>query len=311
MVEGQLHAEPPPGARARGLTIRVGIALAQQDESIATLWHAVEAMEELGYDSVWLSDTAARDGLAPLPALAAIAARTERLKLGTSVLVLPPRSPVLLARELATVDALSNGRLLPAAGLGLSEPAELAALGVLASERAARLEEAVQVIKLLWSGQPVSYEGRFTTLEQVRLTPKPRRQRLELWLGGRAKPALRRAGRIADGWLASFVSPPEFARGRQTIEDAAAQAGRTIDDDHYGTTIFATETKRADTSHPALQIRADLDLHDHFAAGPDALVQLLERFTASGASKFVVVPVCSDVRRWLHTMREAIAAFES
>src|SRR5579875_2737324 len=99
MADARRESEPPASARERGLTIRAGVALAQRDESVATLWRAVETMEELGYDSVWLSDTAARAGLAPLPALAAIAARTERLKLGTSVLVLPPRSPVLLARE--------------------------------------------------------------------------------------------------------------------------------------------------------------------------------------------------------------------
>ena len=115
-------------------------------------WAAVDTMEEVGYDSIWLSDTAGLGGMAPLPALAAIAARTERLKLGTSVLVLPPRNPVLLARELATIDTLSGGRLLPAGGLGIDLPSEIEAMGVPREERAARLAESIMLIKALWSG---------------------------------------------------------------------------------------------------------------------------------------------------------------
>ncbi|MHB1469600.1 MAG: LLM class flavin-dependent oxidoreductase, partial [Solirubrobacteraceae bacterium] len=99
----------------------MGIALGEDGGSATGLLSAAAAAERLGYDSVWLSDTATRDGLAPLVALAAIATRTERIKLGTSVLVLPPRNPVLLARELASLDVLSNGRLLPAGGLGLRD----------------------------------------------------------------------------------------------------------------------------------------------------------------------------------------------
>src|SRR5690606_37344215 len=125
-------------------------------------------------------------GAAPLPALAAVAARTQRLKLGTSVLVLPPRNPVLLARELATVDALSGGRLLPAGGLGIDAPAELAAMGVARGERAARLEESVAIVRALWSGEPVTRRGRFWSLTGVAIAPRPHRPRLELWLGGSA-----------------------------------------------------------------------------------------------------------------------------
>ena len=107
--------QPIPGPPPK-LTVRVGVGLnpfAGSGLADGGFWAAVETMEALGYDSIWLSDTAALGGIAPLPALAAIAMRTERLKLGTSVLVLPPRNPVLLARELATIDVLSGGRLLP------------------------------------------------------------------------------------------------------------------------------------------------------------------------------------------------------
>ena len=113
-------------APAARLSVRVGVGwnpFAGDGLADGRFWEAVEAMEELGYDSVWLADTAALPGAAPLPMLAAVAARTERLKLGIGVLVLPPRNPVLLARELATVDVISGGRLLPAGGLGINIPA--------------------------------------------------------------------------------------------------------------------------------------------------------------------------------------------
>src|SRR5436853_6769743 len=106
--------------RARGLTIRVGIAPPPQLRTVDDLWGFVDALEELGYDSIWLSTSATRTGLASVPALAAIAAR--RLKLGANVFVLPARNPVLLAKELATIDAISSGRLLPAGGLGVDAP---------------------------------------------------------------------------------------------------------------------------------------------------------------------------------------------
>ena len=199
------------------LSVRVGVGtspFAGDGLADGTFWELVETLEATGYDSLWLSDTARLGGVAPLPVLAAVAARTERIKLGTSVLVLPPRNPVLLARELATVDALSGGRMLPAGGLGVNLPAELEAMGVPRGERAARLEESVRIIKALWPGEPVTLRGRFWSLTDVTLTPRPRRAKLEIWLGGSAPAALRRIGRIADGWLASFVEPGGVRDGR-------------------------------------------------------------------------------------------------
>lgn len=312
MVLGSDRVGATANARERGLTIRVGVTLGQERLGVEQLWPAVESAEQLGYDSVWLSDTATREGLAPLVTLAAIAGRTERLKLGTSVLVLPPRNPVLLARELATVDLVSSGRLLPAGGLGLNEASELAALGVKRSERVARLEETLEVVKLLWPGERVDYDGRFTAFKGLRLDPRPTRRRLEFWLGGRAKAALERVGRLADGWLASFVSPHEFALAREVIRAAAATAHRTIDEDHYGTTVFASLSEDADPQRvPILQLRSDLAVEDHFAAGPSALEALIERFVAEGASKFVVVPVTDDLQTWLEAMRPTIARIET
>jgi probable F420-dependent oxidoreductase len=308
-------AATAPQAAPR-LTVRVGLAWSPFDrESVPGpgFWRAVEAMEELGYDSLWLSDTATRPGPSPLPVLAAVAARTERLKLGTSVLVAPPRQPVLLAKELATLDALSGGRFLPAFGLGIDAPAELAALGVARGERVARLEEAIAVLRAVWSGEPVSYQGRFTTLEDFVLTPRPLRRRLEIWLGGASAPALRRVGRLADGWLASFVSPATFGAGVTAIRAAAAEAGRTIDEDHYGTIVFAAASR--DDLLPLGEFYAslsrDLREEDHVAVGVAALRPLLQRFRDEGATKFVVVPIARDLVPFLRELKhEVVDPFE-
>src|SRR3954452_58034 len=300
--------------RARGLTIRVGIAPPPQLRTIDELWRFVDALEELRYDSIWLSDSATRTGLASVPALAAIAARTQRLKLGANVFVLPARNPVLLAKELATIAPRSRGPLRPAGGLGVEEPVERGALAIGRGDRVPRLEEALEVIRLLWSGSPVSYEGPTCRLDGGRPRPRPTRPRLEFWLGGRARPALERIGRLADGWIASFVSPEELARGSDIIRATARDAGRSIDEDHYGTTIFVAESEEdAAALTPRLHtLRQDLPTADAVATGTDAARGLLERFVAAGASKFVVIPVARDPAAFLETLRaEVVGPLES
>jgi probable F420-dependent oxidoreductase len=297
-------------ARARGLSIRVGIALPNVPQVASELWMVVDALEKIGFDSLWLSDVATRPGLAPLATLAAVGARTHRLKLGTSVLSLPPRNALLLARELATVDLISGGRLLPAGGLGIDAPDERAALGISRDEPVARLEESIKVIRRLWTGEPVTYAGRFCDLRGVRLSPTPTRPKLEFWLGGRAPVALRRVGRIADGWLGSFLSPTEFVAATDTIRAAAAQTGRTIDEDHYGTTVFCAASQKdaayADYPERLGALRRDAPVEHTFAVGTDAARLLLDRFVAAGASKFVVVPIARDLASWLQTLFDEV-----
>jgi probable F420-dependent oxidoreductase len=298
------------------VSVRVGIGLGpfgDDDLSPGGFLRQVERVEELGFDSIWLSDSATMAGPAPLVALAAAAARTTRLKLGTSVLVAPARNPVLLAKELATVDALSGGRLLPAIGLGIDAEPEAGAIGVARSERAARTQEAIEIVRLLWQGTPVTLAGRFASLAGVSLSPAPTRTSLDIWLGGSSPAALRRTGRLADGWLGSFVSPAELTTCVERIVEAADEAGREIDDDHYGTTLFAASSAAALTPEvlSVLRLRPDLLPEDHVAVGAAALRKLLERFVEAGASKFVVVPIAADVLTWLEELRvEAVAPFE-
>jgi probable F420-dependent oxidoreductase len=288
--------------------VRVGVGLppaAPGTDPDAALWSLVDTLEEVGYDSIWLSDSPARSSFAPLPTLAAIAARTVRLKLGTNVLVLPPRNPLTLAREMAMVDILSAGRLLPAGGLGVDLPGELEAMGVRREERAARLEESVAILKALWGGEPVSFDGDFWQLHDVTLGPPPHRAKLELWLGGRAPAAMRRIGRIGDGWLGSFIGAEEFGAKVDLIRESAAAAGRSIDEDHYGTTIWSAPAEEEEVSAPVaalLDRRPDLPREEHVAIGAAATRELLERFLAVGATKFVLIPLAADPEAWLRDL---------
>ncbi len=260
----------------------------------------IDRAEGLGIDSVWLSDRLVGGGivLEPVVALAVAAGRTRRLKLGTSVLIPALRQPVVLAKELATLDFLSGGRLLLTVGLGSDDPAEFAAAGVSKSERAARTDEAVALMRRLWAGGPMGFSGRFYRVEDIEIWPKPSRPGgPPIWVGGRSEAALDRTARLGDGWLASNITPEEFAAGRRRIEELLDRYGRTIEPDHYGAYLpfFVAETRsRAwELAGPYLvRRRADVEPAAYSAIGTLADCRaVIDRYLAAGAVKFVLRPV--------------------
>ena len=185
---------------------------------------AIQA-EALGFADVWVSDHLAIPASAPYPpaflyepliTLTWAAAATRRIGLGTSVLVLPYRHPVHLAKELSSLDNLSGGRLVVGAAAGWLE-GEFDALGVPFAERGARTDEALDVLRACWEGpQPVDFAGRFTTLDQMRIVPTPERH-IPIWVGGSSAPALRRAITRGDGWQGSFLDPQAAAAVTATL----------------------------------------------------------------------------------------------
>src|SRR2546429_4572126 len=172
--------------------------------------------------------------LEPMVAMAAVAARTRRLKFGPSVLVAPFRSPVLAARQLAMLDYLSGGRVLPAVGIGVEQEREFRAAGVPFKERGRRTDEAIGIMRRCWAEDEVTYDGEFWKLERVTVLPKPVQQPMPLWIGGHSHAAMRRAGRLGDGWIPSFITPAEFRIGVGKTCAYAGGAGREIPGDHFG-----------------------------------------------------------------------------
>lgn len=276
------------------MKVRVGYGLGTRTlsgdaERFAAL---VDGLEALRFDSLWLSEKVTDDCPDPIVALSFAAARTTKLKLGTSVLVLPGRNPMLLAKELATLDRLSDGRLLPAFGLGQVDPAEQQAFGVERTERARRFDEALPLLRRFWTEDAVDHEGEFLRYEGARVRPRPVQQPMDIWLGGIAPSELRRAGRLGDGWLPSFCTPDDVAAGRPEIERVAAEHGRAIDPEHFGALVpYALDGIPDALGALLARRRPGVDPADVVAADLASLPALLERFIEVGASKFVVVPL--------------------
>jgi probable F420-dependent oxidoreductase len=280
--------------------IRVGVGLGTRTGAghAGTFRTIVDTLERLRFDSLWLSERINADAPDPLIGLAVAAGATRRLKLGMSVLVLPGRNPALLATELATLDQLSDGRLLPAFGLGVADPREQQAFGVERSERAARFDEALPLLRRLWAEDRVTHHGRFYDFEGVNVRPKPVQRPPDVWLGGRAPSELRRVGRLGDGWLPSFCTPADVAAGLPVVNAEAERHGRVIDPEHIGALILYREGPVPDDVAAAftqrLRGRHAGDVPDFAELVPtslDALRSLMERFVAAGASKFVVAPL--------------------
>src|SRR5688500_4199073 len=208
----------------------------QADLALDDFPRLVDDLERLGFDSIWLPEIMLNGPFDPLVGLAHAAARTERLKLG-AYLIVPGRNPVRLARELANLDRLSHGRLLLLMVLGQPDAPELMAQNVDKAERGALLDEVIPLLRRLWSGELVHHDGPRYQLRDARISPTPVQEPLEMWLGGQRPGALRRAGRLGDGWLPGLITPAEAATKRERVEAAAAEAGRTIDPEHFGVNL--------------------------------------------------------------------------
>ena len=280
------------------LKVRIGFGLGTQTVSVGdgSFGALVDALETGGWDSLWLSDQLGGPAPDPIPALAYAAGRTERLKLGTSVVVVPGRNPVVLAKQMATVDRLSCGRYLPVVGLGAVRPVEQAAFGVAREDRAAWFDEALALMRRLWSEDDVTHTGERFAVNGLTLGPKPVQEPLEVWLGGRARSELRRCGRLGDGWLPSFCTPAQVAEGWELVTATAAEHGRSIDPQHLGALVAYAHVPLDDTVRAALAARLPgVDPAEVIPVGLDALAARLEEFVAVGASKFVVVPLGEPV----------------
>jgi probable F420-dependent oxidoreductase len=249
-----------------------------------------EGLERNGFDSLWLSERVSGPAPDPVLGLTWAAARTRKLKLGTSVSVLPGRSPALVAKEWATLDVLSGGRALPAFGLGIAHPVEQQAFGVARKDRAPIFDEALPLLRRLWSEDIVDHDGEWFHYAAMSVLPKPAHP-LDVWLGGKAPSELRRVGRLGDGWLASFASPSQCAASRPVIEDAAAEAGRTIDPEHFGVMVFYTHEELPPQLVQILRSRnPDVEPDELVARGWPAIRARCEEYVAVGFSKLVLVP---------------------
>ncbi|UFR04913.1 TIGR03854 family LLM class F420-dependent oxidoreductase [Streptomyces sp. Go40/10] len=282
------------------MKIRIGVGDVPErgaSGGLAELPGLLADLEELGCDSVWFSDLVSAPGAVdPLVGIGYAAGLTTRLKLGTSVVVLPGRNPAVVAAQLASLAALAPRRVLPVFGVRPALRADRTVFAVPDGRRAEVFDEALQVVRALLTEPVVTHEGRFFRLAGASVAPLPARPP-DLWLSGRVPAALDRVGRLGDGWLGSNVTPAEAEVCRDRIVRAADRAGRTIEEDHYGTHLTIVPDDADERAVDALLARLRRDRPD--VADPRTLLcwgwdgarERLRRLVGAGLSKFVVRPV--------------------
>ncbi|MFP6748880.1 MAG: LLM class flavin-dependent oxidoreductase [Alphaproteobacteria bacterium] len=258
----------------------------------------VEMIDRLGYDSLWVGDhlSFAIPILDPFIQLAQAATYSDRLALGVGVYLLPLRHPGPVAKQVATLDHLSNGRLILGLGVGGEFKTDFQVAGVDRSERGARLSEGIEVLRKLWSGEAVSHQGAHFPFPELTMSPPARQPGgPPIWCGGRSPAALRRAGKIANGWLSYVVTPEMYKTSMERIQDAAADGPdwpfgtghllfATVDDTYESALDKATETLSV---RYAMDFRAAAKKYCALGRPQDVAERLLE-FHAAGVRHIIM-----------------------
>jgi probable F420-dependent oxidoreductase len=294
---------------------RIGLGMANFSLSgAASFWRWIRLCDETGVDSFWQTDRLISEQpfLESIATMAAVAGATERLKFGMNVTVVAFREPLLLAKQLATIDFLSGGRLLPAFGVGPALAPEFRATDWPKSGRGARADEALEVMKRLWTEERVNHQGEHFVFRDATISPRPVQNPLPLWIGGSSEAAIRRTARLGSGWLAGIQTPAQVAPVVAGIAKASLELGRPIDADHYGAG-FAFRFGGWDD--PVVERGAsgmrrfapDLDPRDYLAVGDAAaVIARVAQYRAAGVSKFVLRPLATDDADFMDQTRRLI-----
>lgn len=272
------------------MKIRFGVGLGA-DSGPDDLAGIVDHLEASGVDSLWFSELVYSKAVDPFVGMAFALARTENLKVGTSVAVLPGRHPVLVAKQLASLASLAPKRVLPVFGLRSAIPAEREIFVVPDGERAAVFDESLRLLRSVLEQDVVAFDGDYFAVSSAGVAPRPVKP-LDLWLGGSAPAAFRRIGRLGDGWLGSFLTPQEARHGREQIQLAAEEAGRELEPDHFGINLAVCDGELNDEVAAAVRRRRpDLDPADLIADSWPRLHRQLDAYLDAGLTKFVIRPV--------------------
>jgi probable F420-dependent oxidoreductase len=266
-----------------------------------------ELAEELGYDSIWAGEHLSfHNPILDLGvALAVFAAVTERIRIGAGVVLLPLRHPSLVAKQAASLDYLSRGRLVLAVGVGGEGAKDFEAAGVPATERGPRTDEGIAALRALFADRPASFSGRFYRFEGVSIEPAPATpEGPPILVGGRSDAAQRRAGRLGDGWLPYLVSPRRFAAGLEAVRSHVLAAGRDPDALTHGVVAFARvedDGERArEGAREHLSRRYGMRFEPHhvehlcIAGTPDQCATRFREYAEAGASHLCFNPAVDE-----------------
>jgi probable F420-dependent oxidoreductase len=282
--------------------LSVGLPQLLGDQEPEVVKRFAARAEELGFAGLWSLDSVPGSATSRVPlldglhALTVSAAVTNAIGLGIAVIVLAARNAPQLAKELATIDRLSGGRLTVGVGVGRQEPTA-AGLGLPTGQRGRRLEESVEVLRAIWADGHATYHGDFYRFEDVLIEPKPvQRPGPPVWFGAGSPPALRRAARLGDGWLAAGSSPSAtFADQMRIVVDELHEAGRDPSAFAIGKRVYIavedTEQRARDRLTPVLDGMYDAPgLTERVAVcgPPEACAEQLRALTASGARELIL-----------------------
>ncbi|MEH6556198.1 MAG: LLM class flavin-dependent oxidoreductase [Oceanicoccus sp.] len=264
-------------------------------------WRWIEQCETGGVDSIWQTDSliSKEPMLECLSTMAALAGATERIRFGMNVASIALRDPLLIAKQCATIDFLSNGRLLPAFGVGSALGQDYKASGAVTKRRGKKANEALALVRQLWDQDDVSFKGEFFQYQNASIAPKPSNQNIPLWIGGSSEVAMRRVATYGTGWLGGLDSPDQAAAMVTGIKQVLLITGRTIQEDHYGASfsfrIGDPNDASAKQAKRALSDRLKKDPSDFMVVGDVSDIhRRIEDYIAAGCSKFVMLPIASN-----------------
>jgi probable F420-dependent oxidoreductase len=276
----------------------------------------VAALEQYPVESLWVGGHVASVNPSPeaMVSLVWLAARTQRVRIGTSILLLPLYEPAIVAKQVADLDNATGGRVTLGVGIGGEYPGEFRACRVPRGERAPRTDEAIPLIRRLWSSEPVTHEGRFYAMDDVRIHPAPvQAGGVPIPVAGRQEPAMRRAALLGDGWMPYLYSPRRYAASVDTIREIAQREGRDLTGFEWFCFVFvnvradAEQSRREATEFLGGTYReGDFEamIRNVAATGDvDEVTATLQAFVDAGARHFIFTPASrADARGVLDTL---------
>lgn len=298
------------------MTVSVGIGIANYPfEDARGFWKWVDLCEHGGIGTLWQSDrlVGTEPNLECMSVMAALAGATRRIRFGMNVASLGLRDPFLLAKACATIDVLSEGRLLPMVAVGSAIGSDYAARGVPTRGRGQRTDEGLEIMTRLWTEERVDFEGRHYQYRGASIAPRPLQQPMPLWVGGSAEAAMERTARWGTGWQAGIDTPEQVAPVIEGIKARLPKYGRSIDEDHYGAGFgfrFGSPDDAVSRHYlSALEKRLGKDPLPYVAIGDaGTIIERIHAYRAAGVHKFILRPMASGTDEMCDQTRRVIDA---
>jgi len=292
------------------MSVRIGLGTSTQPFSgPRAFFRWAELCDAGSIDSIWQTDRLASEEpyLEALSAMAALAGATDRVKFGMNAVVVTTRDPLVLAKQCATIDYLSGGRLLPVFGIGGAKAPEWEATGRSPKGRGARADEALEIMQRLWSEESVDFDGEHFQYRGASISPRPVQSPLPLWIGGHSKAAIRRTARLGTGWLGGVQDPSTVGPVIEAIQREAEVQGRVIQPDHFGATFpfrIGEPDDAAASGYVRALERAGVDAKNWLAVGSAAdVIERCRQYRDVGVHKFVLIPLAQGDDDWMEQTR--------